>query len=779
MQINLNSTIYKSNTVNYKPYKESISVTKPENKFQTPVTFMGSSVVKKTVSSQIAHEKAKLLRHFKDILKLNVPKLSPEDRLIAFIRKVHATIANSIRKEDEIQREMELLVSTTRLNAQQKLNRAHELKKEYLKLGKIKVPEDKSDTPPPKDNYDYALINKFKMAVLDDNYDLAKIHKDHYKDLESISTIEEFKEKYPSIRIPKEPQEVIVDKIVNSLNRNFYYDLDELFESGDKEAIKYCLLRFFDDYFSKLAEQFNDKTNVDLLNMFKNKVAEKVLQTLQRIKEFDAFETIPTNKSNQPPILTSADKEMLGIDFNAMVIGTLKQMYLEDKKLNQIVYKEGDKTIDIASIKAPEYRFEKIPDKTKRLITEALKPAMLQRDYQNFTEEELKSRLKLYAYTDISDNEDIFNTIIDFDSCKFTGEDRQYLIKFLQILDNISDKNTSLEEASETIIKNNIRPHGTFKFNEIERKKIEEKTKQEHQKNQILTRLREDFNNMINKLYELNLADIAEKFSKYYPENYNEKSLKETQDAIKLITECINYKDTAKIRTKIFRREMHNDFLLKQPLSEEFIKAKKYANSFLDCNTEDKIGQFLINNEIIKNYPDSKNMFQKPKILDKIIEKFGYDSNLAVSYLCKYEDYLFLDAQDKQSIIKILEIFDNKNPNDRILLKNIIEDDYSKSDTTLEYIGNSYSIKSTMAAKAKAEILNKYKFPKCIDLYEAFEEAQTSIAGEYGSSGIKKTGSNNNALEYKVELKIMGYPDRLFSSNNDYYFDIYSEKGLH
>ena len=55
----------------------------------------------------------------------------------------------------------------------------------------------------------------------------------------------------------------------------------------------------------------------------------------------------------------------------------------------------------------------------------------------------------------------------------------------------------------------------------------------------------------------------------------------------------------------------------------------------------------------------------------------------------------------------------------------------------------------------------------------------TSVATEYGTSGIKKTGSNNNSLDYKIELKIIGYPDRLFSSNNDYIFDIYSEKGLH
>ena len=74
--------------------------------------------------------------------------------------------------------------------------------------------------------------------------------------------------------------------------------------------------------------------------------------------------------------------------------------------------------------------------------------------------------------------------------------------------------------------------------------------------------------------------------------------------------------------------------------------------------------------------------------------------------------------------------------------------------------------------QSSADIIN-------YDFFVDFEEALTSRATEYGTSGIKKTGMNNNALDYKMELKIKGYPDRLFSSKNDYVFDIYSERGLH
>jgi hypothetical protein len=57
--------------------------------------------------------------------------------------------------------------------------------------------------------------------------------------------------------------------------------------------------------------------------------------------------------------------------------------------------------------------------------------------------------------------------------------------------------------------------------------------------------------------------------------------------------------------------------------------------------------------------------------------------------------------------------------------------------------------------------------------------AMKTCASEKGFAGIKKTGLNNNSIDYKMELKIKNYTDRIFSSNNDYVFDVYSEKGMH
>lgn len=779
MQINLVSNIYKTNIFEYKNPQKKSSITKPNVKTQQPVNFMGAVVVKKTITSQIAHEKSKLLRQFDEILALNVPKLNPREKIIAQIKRAHAVAKMIMRKEEEIEKEMNFLTETKFLNAQQKMDRAQQLKKEYARLAKIKLIDENEEKQPAKDNYDYALISKFKSAVLNNNFDLETVYQEHYKELEQINTINEFKEKYPSIRIPTDPVEVIGQKVLDTLNRAFYDDLDYLFKNEKEDAITYCLFQFCNKYFERLAEQYEGKTTQDLLDLFGKKVIEKILQTYTHLREFDDFESIPKNRKTNIAQLSDTDKKMLELNFDEFVVNTLKKIYLEGTKLNQIKYSENDKTIDIISIKSPEYRFEKNPEKIKRLIADARKPAQLQKDYQNYTVNELQERLEHFYNTKLSNNEKIFNTIVDFASCKFTEEDKQYLIKFLKVLDNITEKKISLEEGLKTLDKNNIHPQGTIKLNEIERKAIEEKIKLEQQKSQALNDLREEFNNSINCLYKLGLSDIAETFSKYYPEEYKESTVNDTLKVIQIIKNKTNIKDSTKIRAKILRWEFFNDYSTKQAKSKEFLNASKYAELFDEAEKEDKIGQYLINREIVDNYPSSKNMFPKPKTLEKIMEKFNYDKNLATFYLCKYEDYLFLDKNEQQSILKVLEIFDAKNANDRVVLKNIIENDYINTDTTLETNRNSYSTKATIAAMAKKEIYEKYKFPGCVELFEAFENAMTSVASEYGTSGIKKTGSNNNSLDYKMELKIIGYPDRLFSSNNDYIFDVYSEKGLH
>lgn len=777
MLVNLNSSTKRINSVYFQTGKTSYTITKPETKFSNQIAFAGERVVTKTITTQIAHEKTKLLKQIKDILATEVPVLSEEDKAFARIQRAIKTFKLRLEREEKIEEEIKMLSKATHMTPQQIYDRAQQLRKEFIRLGNLKI-EELREKEPCKDNYDYALINKFKNAILDDNFNLEEIRKEHYKDLETIETVEEFKKKYPSIRIPKDPKDVITDKILETLNRQFYLNLDELFNTKDEDTITAFLIDYFIKYFEKLAPQLNNKTAEDLLDTLGFRVSSKVLESYERFKIRENFDSIPEFRKNSIANVSDADRDFFDLDYNTFVLSTLKKMYLNGEKLNKIEYTEGSKKINIPSIKASEYKFEKIPEKIKKVINEAQKPAKLQRDYLNYTKNELKTKLENYSITKIAENEEIFDLMIEFNGCKFTEEDKQYLIKFLQILDKITDKELSIDEALESIRANNIRPYGTDKLNELERIDIQKKLKQEQQKIMALNQIREKFNDSLNSLYEINLQNLAEQFAKFYPETLEEEKIKETNAVIDIIQKSLKLKDPKKIKNAILRWEIFKDYSKNSNETTEIFKnALEYAKDFDPSEIEQKSGQYLLNRELVEDYPASLELVPNSKLFKTVMEKYGHDKNLATISLCKYEDYSLLNKEEKSSILNILNIFDAKNPDDRTILKYIIEKDYINSETTY----NNPDIRQvvSMTATPKRAILEKYKFPGCLELFVAFEEALSSRSREGSSSGIKKTGTNNNALAHKMEVKIVSFPDRLFSSKNNYKFDIYSERGLH
>lgn len=781
MQISLSSAIYKNNVVgNYRHSSKPVEtkLTQYSDK-ASYVSFYGTVSVQKTVTSQITSEKNRLLRILKEILSTNVPKISFEEKFIMQLDRAIAQIRRVTLKEDELIDAATRIMSDRFLNDQQKIDRIRGLNKEFNRLSKLKI-NDVQAKQPSKDNYDYALINKFKNAVLNDEYNFSEIYEEHYRPLKDIQTAEEFREKYPLVRIPQDPRDVIAQKIHDTLDRNFYIDLDEISETHSREQAAFLLVKYFDKYFSKIKGELANRSVNEIWDLFGMSLSEKIKATMLSIKDNDCFEIVPEKRINKYPVITKEDRLMLDLDYDKLLLNTLKVLYLDGKKLNQIVYDEKGKKIPIQMIKSPEYRFEKVPEKLKSLFADARKIQSLQRNYQKFTADELKARLNYYTSQLVGNNEEIFDRIVDFDGCKFTEEDRQYAIKFLEVLDKVYDKLITTEDAARIIKENNLYPHGTVKLNEIERKELEKKIKLEKEKNLKINNLRESFRNSLNQLYGLGLTGVAERFSKYYPESGAEpESINETKKVLDIINKSFLLKDSEKVRAFLLRWEVFNEYLQKHSNSKEFLDSIDYAKNFAIEEKEYRSGQYLLKREMVRSYPTSLDSFDKPKIFEKIMDKFGDDENLATIYLCKYENYLSLNESERLTINKILEIFSDKDSDDRIILKNIIENDYVNADTIYINPESNNLIQTSIASKAKKAILAKYKFPGCIDLFQAFEDAMKMSAKDYGRSGIKRTGSNNNALDYKIELKIKGYPDRLFSSNNDFCFDIYSEKGLH
>ena len=212
------------------------------------------------------------------------------------------------------------------------------------------------------------------------------------------------------------------------------------------------------------------------------------------------------------------------------------------------------------------------------------------------------------------------------------------------------------------------------------------------------------------------------------------------------------------------------------------LNMQDYNNLFSEIENlsqKEKIGQYILNRNVVESYPESKDLVPYPHILDKIMQNCGDDKNLATELLCKYHDYYNLDSRAKSFIANILKIFDLKDNNVKFLIKEIIETDFINSDTYIYVEEDKVPKKRTIASTAKKEIYDKHFFPGSMFYFEKFEYALPLKARSKNSSGVKKVDRNNEKAIYKTEVKIAGYDDRLVADNDEYYFNHYLPGGIH
>lgn len=732
-------------------------------------------------------EKSKLLRQTEEILKSESQDADITDVVSNILEKELSKFRYRLKKQKELLAEAEALSANKTMSQKQKADKANELKKAFNLLMKNRT-RVKENTPKKKidEKIDFQLVNKFKSSISLDDFNLDKVYNEYYRDLASISTIKELNEKYPKIKTPLSPQEIIAKKMENTLTRDFYEELDELFIKVDKDKI----FDFCNSKVTEMCDQIAQGTTFGKDEIY-SKIAPHALKAILKkyalIKIESGFSSVPEFRKNKNPIVSKTDLDLLSVDFDKFVLDVIKKQYLQGQKLNNITYQQGNIKINAGALKEPEYKFEKVSERIKKLMTAATSITTAQRDYGNFDAAQLKNRLNFHASREIGNNEQLLENIIAFDSSSLESEDKAALIKFLKILDNVYDGKISAQEAVFEIKKKDIRSKEAERLNEIEKQKAAEIYKAEQKKNFELNSLKNSFDDAINLLFMNNLNGIANMCSKYRPENPDEETVKNA----KFITEIINnhLKDKkedeinkGKLESNIIRWDTYNYYKNNDPQSPLLVDALKFAKNKAGVIDTNKVGKYIINREIVENYPDSTDFVKYPELLSKIIEKTQNNTQKAVEYLCKFDEYQDLGENEKTHISKILSIFDSKDPVEKIIRKYVVENEYVKNDTTVLtniYDNGEESVKATISSSAKQQILAKYKYPLCLEFMEDFEDALTSFATSKGSSGIKKTGRNNKAIEYKMELKLTGHNDRLFSSKNDFCFDIFSEKGIH
>ena len=164
MHITFDNRINRTNTISYPIHSSIVATSKPVFKTSNSITFGTQPVVTKTITSQIAHEKTKLLKQIKDVLSTEVTILSKEEKAFEKIRRALKIFKIRMQRKEEIEREAKMLLRANHMSPQLKAERAGQLKKEMNRLANLKI-TDIPDKQPSKDNFDYSLINKFKSAV--------------------------------------------------------------------------------------------------------------------------------------------------------------------------------------------------------------------------------------------------------------------------------------------------------------------------------------------------------------------------------------------------------------------------------------------------------------------------------------------------------------------------------------------------------------------------------------------------------------------------------------
>lgn len=750
-----------------------------------PFTGMNRQIPKKM---DIDSEIKKLIKYINEILEFDTSDLTEEEKYITEMRnKINLFREKLARKQRLIEKIIELEDNII-LSPRQKLNLIEQYRRENLAIDRFgheqpKKPQSKKNVN--GDKLDFLLLNKLKSEIQKGNFNLLKVYKEYYGALADTIDLKELQKRYPKIKLPKRPEDVIAKKLLDTLTKDFYEQLEVHFDKKDTDAF-YDLS---DSVIQKLCQNISKKYNVDFISTYE-KLSEKlhtaILQNFSELKTKDSFANIPKHRKIKEPQITQTDIDMLNIDFEDFVKEVLNRQYLGSEKLNDIVYVQNGKRIAIRSLSNTDYKFEKASERIRQVVTTGEKIKTAQRDYNSFNSEELQKRLEHFSNKKSGTIDEIFAKIMDFHSCRFEPDDRNKLIKFLQRLDEFEDGDISLKNLKDHILDEDLKPIGTENLNNLERQQHAEKMKLEQRKAFELASKQEDFDNIISILYENDMPTVAASCLKYRPQSLEPQMTEDAQYIVNIINNEVKSANgkpinKSKIEAEISHFDTYKYYKDNKATNETFKKALQFATKSDGSLDIDKAGQYINNAELVENYPDSKAIAKYPIVLEKIMERVSSNDE-AIKYLFKFDEFATLANEDKAKIEILDNLFDCNDNLQKQLLKYIIEEHYAKSNTTiltkLSEKGEE-TIESVFHPEAKQKIIEKYKFPVCMEYLQAFEDALKSTSGGRAVAGIKITGTNNKALEYKMEVKIKNHDDRLFSSKNNYIFDIFSPRGLH
>lgn len=633
------------------------------------------------------------------------------------------------------------------------------------------------------DTADYSLLGKLHSTLIRDNLDLTSAYREYYSRLTSMTKLSEVHKAYPKLNLPPSPVYTAGKKIVNIFPKDLFVKYDELVTSGAKNEASELLEAAFDGILKEISK--DSKVDLSFLRQKLFKGTRKAfLTTYHNIKKTHGFASYPEQKKIKRPILNQSDLDLLSIDYDRFVIHVLKEQYLSGKKLSEIRYVEGSRTINPNSL-SPEYKFEKPDEKIKNLLklSEALRKE--ETNYDKFTDEQFRARIKHFSNHEMANSEILLERLIDFDAAHLVEGDRQPLIRFLRVLDDLCDNKISIEQAEEIVQKENLRPLGTDLINAAEKEKNLQLLKEEQKRLNEFNKYCRKYDNAIESLFRENLEEAATLCISYKPKSL-EDSREISDNIIKLITESME--DGKIIEPEKLDKSIKNmnefyhykTYYPNNPLLEKAIKFGTMPDGSINTS---KAGQYLSCSELVEKYPTSSGYFSATdnNVFTVIMQKSS-DRDEAVKNLIKFDDYNMLSEKEKLKISTILNHFDINSDSEKAIIESIIDNIYVNNPTYIKTSlnkENSIFVDSVMSATAKKAIIEDKPFPACLKYFEAFEKSLSRVGQSKEEDGIQVIGSNNKTLRklYKQEVKIP-MDERLYSSQGNYVFDIY-KPGLH
>lgn len=790
MKINLNPILYqrfnyKKNSDNKPNTVENSTISRELPGAEIP--FCAMQGIKQSSKKDFSEDKNKLANTLKNMLN-EVNKNSPEEISKELFSKYNKAFKNALKKR----------LNKFDFNKAEFLDENGELKLGTIFVNFIKDTEDVwgplcikineealqlAIERKENDKTDYELLSKFYTAVNDDNLNLDEIYKEHFTPLKEITKIKELQEKFPKITIPPKPEVVIGKRIVDTLNRDFFLEFNDLRENHSKKEAK----EFFKEKFNSIIKQTAQNTNTDeefLSKKLYKSTYSALLKKYENAKSSHGFNSLPQKIKTNQTLITPTDLKLLSINYDKLVLNVLSEQYLEGKKLPEITYTEGNTTISAGKLGHDGYKFEKPNEKIKAIIKQAKKIQQTERAYENFDSQYLRERLKYYSNLEISNHEDILNTLIDFDSSKIVEEDRKPLIELLRILDSVNDKKISIEEGAALIKEKNLKPLGTEKINQAEKEQMLNEIKKAQQLDAEFNKYTKEFDKTIALLFCSGMEEAATLCTTHRPHNINDsktisdKIIKLIKSGLKNNT-FINPKKTEndlKYLNKYYHYEMYDN---QNPVYKKALDYSKTNGEIDEINA----GHYLASSEIISQYPASLSIYKdSEKDIVKTICTKNSNPDEAVKNLIKFDDFRHLPQSEQLKISTILETFDINSNNEKQIIETIINNLYLQNSTLITTFLNkekNLTTETELMPSAKIAIFEDKNFPQCLEYFETFERCMTRVAPSKEEDGIQVIGTNNKALRklYKQEVKIP-MEERLYSTNGDYKFDVY-KPGLH